>query len=226
MLEDIPDILRFLFRDRISRKYKQKWMDNTKCGEWLFREERFTARLNPNQVKIIKNGNTNVWDISLLVHALLYSSQLLLVKDFPGNKVYYMRRKDDFMLASSSPHTNFSRYVRRRNTLLIDIGSNELIKVEVVDVTPTEIFLKYPIKGRLPETLTVYQCSQEWYEVDSLSKIRNAQFAHCRHARLNSQGLNDLVRNVEASYRGLGVPSDRIDVMSAIKSGMCLHSIL
>ena len=219
MLEDIPDVLRNIFKEKILTTYKQEWIDGRKSGQWFLQKERFQSRLTAIQKQLLGSGQSSKWDVSLLVHVLLYSSQLFLVDYFRDNEVT-LKHDDRYKLVSTSRQADFTRCLRQRDVILCDIG-HELVKNEVKYVTPTDIIMKYPIKQHnLPPSLRVFQCGRDWLEVDALSKVRNTQFAHCRNARIDASSLNRVVQNVEASYQRLRRPRHRIETMISILTGM------
>lgn len=219
-MEDIPGVLRTVFRDEISNKYKQKWIDGQKCGQWLLQQERFQSRLNGTQKQLLASGQTQEWDVTLLAHTLLHSSQLLLADSFRSNQVS-LKSNDPSKLVSTSPHADFTRHLRRKDIILCDVGQ-ELVRNEVKHVTPTDITLKYPIKSQIQvPNISVHLCSKDWTTVEELSKLRNTQFAHCRNARIDLSSLKDVVRNIEKLYFDLRIPKHRIGTMTAILTGMC-----
>lgn len=217
ILEDVPDILRTLFRDEISRKYKRKWSDGQKWGRWLFQQEKFQSRLNGKQKSMLASGQTENWDISQLVHALLYSSQFLLANPFKNNCVN-VKHNDPFKLVSTMPQTDFTQHLCRNDIILCDLG-HELVRNEVKYVSQNDITLKYQIKSQNPTQITVYRCSKEWMSVEELSMLRNTKFAHCKNARIADSDLKRVVQRVETLYTDLGIAKPRIDSMSDIFKG-------
>lgn len=219
VLEDIPGVLRSLFKNKISNKVKQKWIDGQKCGRWLLQQEIFQARLNSSQKQLLSSGQTSEWDVTLLVHTLLYSSQLLLAHSFNNNQVG-LKHNDPFKLVSVLPHVNFTSDLHHKDIILCDLGQ-ELIRNEVKYVSRTEITLKYPVKfPNMPPTFPIYICSRDWMAVEDLSKLRNVQFAHCKNARIDVASLKVVIQKIEALYMELRVPQQRISSMTAILKGI------
>lgn len=219
VLEDIPGVLCTVFRDEISNKYKQKWIDGQKCGQWLLQHERFQSRLNGTQKQLLASGKTDEWDVTLFVHALLYSSQLLLANSFLDNQVN-LKHNDPSKLVSMSPQADFTRHLRRKDIILCDLGQ-ELVRNEVKYVNRTDITLKYPIKSQNPSQIIVYVCSSDWIAVENLSILRNTQFAHCKSARIGISSLKDVVQSVKVLYTDLRITRHRIDTMTNILTGIC-----
>lgn len=218
MLEDIPGVLRTVFRDEISNKYRKDWIDNQKCGQFFLQQERFQLRLNSTQKGLIASGKVDDWDVTLLVHALLYSSQLLLAKPFQDNHAN-LKHNDPYILMSVSQRADFTRYLRRKDIILCDVGQ-ELIRNEVKAVSPTEISLKYPIKLQNPVQIGVHLCSHYWWAVHELSVLRNSQFAHCKNARIAHSSLKDVVQRVKRLYSDLRIKRHRINSMENILTGI------
>lgn len=220
VLEDIPGVLRIVFRKEISKKYNQEWIDGQKCGQWLFQKERYRSRLNSSQKHLLSSGQTSEWDVSLLVHALLYSSQFLLAQPFRDNQMN-IKRNDRNKLVSTSPQADFTGQLFRQDIVLCDMGQ-ELVRNEVEYISQNEITLKYPIKLQNPPQIVVYLCSRDWLAVEDLSRLRNEQFAHCSNARINMSKLEDVVQRIEGPYKDLRISRRRIDSMAAILTGKCI----
>lgn len=223
VLEDIPDVLRTVFKDEISDKYKQNWVDGPKCGKWLLQHERFQSRLNGQQKQLLGSGKTSDWDVTLLVHALLYSSEFLFADPFHGNQVV-LHHSDPYKIVSSAQvQADFTRHLRARNIVLCDLG-NELARNEVKYVTRRDVTLKYPIKSQNPSQFTVYICSRYWVAVEALSFLRNTQFAHCKNARIDVASLKQVVQSVKAHYKDLRISGQRINDMTGILNGKWIIS--
>ena len=222
ILEDVPDILRWLFYQEISHKYNQKWVDGIKCGKWFLQQDRFTTKLNSTQKQILANGQTLDWDPTLLFHVLLHSSHFLLADPIPGNKVSIQHNSKK--LISTAPTIDFTHVLQKDDKIILDLGSAGFIRVEVAHVRPAELLLKWPLK--LPQSSPVklvcdaYVCSREWHAVEHLSFIRNEKFAHCKTARITNNQLSYVIQDIEAVYKTLRVPHSCITKMRSIISGM------
>lgn len=175
-------------------------------------------RLNGTQKGLLRSGNVEGWDVTLLVHALLYSSQLLLADSFRDNKAN-LKPNDAYKLVSVSRQADFTKYLRQGDTILCDSGQ-ELIRNEVRAVTPTDISLKTQIKLQNPPQFDLYICSRDWLAVEELSALRNSRFAHCRSARIKIAALRDVVRKVKVLYRDLRMKKDYIDSIEGILTGI------
>ncbi len=213
-MEDIPGVLRTVFRDEISNKYKREWIDGPRCGQWLFQKERFILRLNTTQQWLLKSGKVDDWDVTLLVHALLYSSQLLLVDSFRDNQAN-LKHNDPSKLVAVSRQADFTKYLRQRDIILCDTG-RESIRREVKSVSPTDIFLKSPIKLQNPPQFDLYLCSQYWLAVEKLSVLRNSRFAHCKNARIDISALKDVVQRVKVLYSDLRIK--KLHIINSMES--------
>ena len=220
-MEDIPDVLRTVFKDEISNKCKQKWIDGPKCGRWLLQHERFQSRLNGQQKQLLASGITSDWDVTLLVHSLLHSSQFLLADSFHGNQVI-LQHNDLYKIVSSAPHADFTKHLSPGDIVLCDLG-NELVRNEVKYVTRRDMTLKYPLKSQNPSQFTVYVCSRDWVAVDALSGLRNTQFAHCKNARIDMVSLKHVVQSVKALYKDLRISGRRIGKMTDILTGTYIN---
>ena len=221
-MEDVPDILRWLFYQKISHKYKRQWVDDKNWGKWFLQQDRFTSKLSSTQKQNLANGQTQYWDSTLLFHTLLYSSHLLLADPIPGNKVSIQHNSKK--LISTVPIIDFIRVLRQGDKIILDLGSADFIRVEVAHVRPTELFLKWPLK--LPQSAPVqlvcdaYVCSREWHAVEHLSFLRNDRVAHCKTACITNNELGYIIQDIEAVYKTLHVPPSRINKMRSIISGM------
>ena len=221
-MEDVPDILRWLFYQKILNKYKRQWVDGKNCGKWFLQQDRFISKLSPTQKQNLENGQTQNWDSTLLFHALLYSSHLLLADPIPGNQVSIQRNSKK--LVSTIPKINFTHVLRQGDKIILDLGSADFIRVELAGVRPTELYLKWPLK--LPQSVPAqlvrdaYICSREWLAVEQLSFLRNDRFAHCKTARITTKQLSCVIQGIEAHYNTLHASPSRIDKMRSITSGM------
>ena len=232
ILEDVPDILRWLFYQEISNKCKIQWVDGIKCGKWFLQQDRFTSKLSYTQKQNLENGQTQDWDPTLLFHTLLYSGHFLLADPIPGNKVSIQNNSKK--LISTVPTIDFTRVLRQGDKIILDLGSADFIRIEVAHVRPTELYLKWPLKLpqsvlaqlKLPQSVPVqlvcdaYVCSREWHAVEHLSFLRNDRFAHCKTAHITNNQLGYVIQDIEAVYKTLHVPPSRITKMRSIISGM------
>ena len=219
VLEDVPDILRTLFRNKIGHKYKD-WRDCPRWGEEFFEQERFRSRLRQKQIDLLKSGKTSDWDMTLLAHALLYSSHFLLANSFVDNQVILHRNNK---LVSSSPQVDFTKYLRKNIMLLCDLG-DQFDTNEVKYVTQTEITLKYRLKAKNSTPITLYIPNEQWAAVSDLSGIRNTHFAHCKSARIDTLSLKRVVGKIEKNYTDLAISRDCIISMKDIMNGKCFCS--
>ena len=221
-MEDVPDILRWFFYQEISNKYKRQWVDGKNWGKWFLQQDRFISKLSPTQKQNLENGQTQNWDSTLLFHALLYSSHLLLADPIPGNQVSIQHNSKK--LVSTIPKIDFTHVLQQGDKIILDLGSADFIRVELAGVRPTELYLKWPLK--LPQSAPVqlvcdaYICSREWLAVEQLSFLRNDRFAHCKTARIIPSQLSYVVQDIEAVYKILHVPHSRITKMRSSISGM------
>ena len=221
-MEDIPDILRWLFYQQILNKHKRQWVDGLKCGRWFLQQDKFTSKLSSTQKQNLANGQTLDWDSTLLFHTLLYSSHFLLADPIPGNKVSIQHNSKK--LISTAPTIDFTHVLQKDDKIILDLGSAGFIRVEVAHVRPAELLLKWPLK--LPQSSPVklvcdaYVCSREWHAVEHLSFLRNDRFAHCKTACITNNQLGYVIQDIEAVYNTLHVPPSRITKMRSIISGM------
>ena len=216
-MEDIPGVLRDVFREEISAKYQKEWKDGQRCGQWLLQRERFTTKLNGTQKRLLSFGKVEDWDVTLLVHALLYSSQFLLADSFRNNQVN-LKPNDPYKLVPVTRQVDLTKHLRPGDTILCDAGQ-ELIRNEVRGVTPTEVSLKFPIKLPNPPQFDLYLCNRDWLAVEELSALRNSRFAHCRNARIGIAALKDVIKKVKGLYSGLRMKKQYIDSMESILTG-------
>jgi hypothetical protein len=217
VLDDIADVLRMVFRDEILNKHKKEWIDGRRCGQWLIQQERYQSRLSSTQKGLLSSGQTSEWDVTLLVHTLLHSSQFLLAQPFRDNQVN-LKHNDPCRLVSASPHVDFTRQLRRQDIILCDVGQ-EPIRNEVKYVSRNEITLKYPMKLPNSPQIEVYLCSRDWLAVEKLSRLRNEQFAHCRSARIDTFTLKDVIQTIRGLYSDLRISRRRIESMADILTG-------
>ena len=224
ILDDIPEVLRDIFKAKISAKTGKRWQDNLQWGRWLLQWERFDSKLSKQQKQILESGNTQQWDSTLLSHVLLYSSHLLLANAILGQKVS-IKDNSKKIFAVPSKKVDFRQCISSNDKILLDLGGPNFIRMEIASVSPNQITLKYPL--RLPQgfpstplNCDAYVLSQDWNAVEFLSSLRNIMFAHIANARTTTSELNDVFQDVEAVYKDLKVPANCIQSMLDIKTGM------
>lgn len=227
MLEDIPNVLCQVFKEGVSQSYAfqqaklgNKWSDVNRCGKWLLHNDRCSGRLGEKQKRLLESGCSGKWDVTLLAHALCYSSHLLLVDPtFPFLEAS-IKQNDPSKLIPCLPGTDFTKYLRQRNILVCDFGQ-ELVRIEVKRVDRTNVTLMHPVKQKPPRAnFRIYLCSADWVAVEKLSGIRNKKFAHCKDARISTQELQDVVQDVEKLYVDLRIQQQDIQGMKNILKGI------
>ena len=176
-------------------------------------------------MRLLISGNTEKWDTTLLRHALLYSSQFLIAKKCgPVQLERFNKDKETALTGSPIPrhillcfhkeHELIRKTVKRKEKKDMYVASKDKnVKKEQVD--------RVDLKG-LPSSATeavVYECTEEWLSIESLTDIRNKYFAHHDSASIKSTKLNEIADKVKRKCRKL-VGDTKTDEMLTSLSGM------
>ena len=218
-MDDIPDILRSQFKKYIQKRYQKKWEDNTTFGIWFEREERFRSRFNDDSIELLRLGDTSNWDGTLLVHAILYSSHILLGRPNPKDKkIEAYLFSDNYMLQSNTNTADFTTYFKEGDRILCDCNDSLLINF-AGRITKNVINLKRRPKVH-SQQVYVYACYSDWEQIDLLRDLRNGNYAHFRSASVDDKKLCCIANEVEGIYRALKIENHRIKSMKDILKGM------
>ena len=221
ILENTPAVLRKIFKSQFEIKHKLQWKDSRKCGQRLMYHEKWKSKLNAEQKELLKDGNTNKWDATLLFHVLLYSSWCLFankiedtqfILKIESNKIEALKKSEDIKM------------LRHGGRIIIDLGTDPFCSTIERDANQIILCKHFPRAYQtqqecLLKMYDVYICQEKWECVQELSHIRNECYGHCTNAHVTSKTLNDIVKNIEEAYRKLKVPKKDIDAMKNITNG-------
>lgn len=224
VLDDVPNVLRIIFKDEFQQKYHQQWTDDCTAGNMLMKHDHWQTKLISPQLKRLRDGNTSNWDSTLLFHVLLHSS-MCLNADRVQDTQCIIRVQSDEVLASV-PSFDFRSVLRRGYRVIFDLG-NDQFRTDIVNVQKRSFFTKYrfrPPQGFLPPqqssmTVDVYICRKKWFYIEELAALRNSCFAHCEAARISAADLQNVVQRTEKIYNNLRVSRKVIDAMKAMERG-------
>ena len=224
MLDDVPNVLRNIFKTKFQLKYHQRWTDDCTAGKMLMKRDHWQTRLISSQLERLRDGNTSNWDSTLLFHVLLHSSMCLNAKRIQSTQCIITVQSKEVW--ASAPSFDFRSILNRSDKVIFDLG-NDHFRTDVVDVQKRCFFTKYqfrPPEGFLQPrqssmTVDVYICRMEWFNIDDLAAQRNSCFAHCEAARISAADLQNVVQRTEKIYNKLGVPRKVIDSMKALERG-------
>ena len=224
VLDDVPNVLRNIFKREFQHKYHQPWADNRASGNMLMKYDHWQTKLSPPQLKLLRDGDTQCWDGTLLFHVLLHSSLCLFADQVQGTQCVVTVQTHS--VSASVPGYDFRRLLQKGYKVIFDLG-NDQFHTDIVSVQKSHFFTKHifkPPHGLLPPqqrsiTVDVYICRIEWFHINELAQLRNASFAHCEAARASATQLHNVVQNVERIYIDLKVPRKSIAEMKAIEKG-------
>lgn len=224
VLDDVPNVLRNIFKDEFQHKYRQPWADNRASGNMLMKYDHWQAKLSPPQLKLLRDGDTQCWDGTLLFHVLLHSSLCLFADKFQSTQCVITVQTQS--VSASVPGCDFRSLLRKGYKVIFDLG-NDQFRTDVVNVQKNRFLTKHVFKpphGLLPPqqmsiTVDMYICRMEWFCINELAQLRNVNFAHCGAARATAAQLHNVIQNVERIYSDLKVPGNSIAGMKAIEKG-------
>ena len=222
VMDDIPSVLRAIFKDTFQKKYHQPWADNRASGSILMKNDHWQARLVSPQTTKLKNGNTQHWDSTLLFHVLLHSSMVLFATELQGTKcIVTVQAK---RVVASVPSFDFQKVLKSGDKVIFDLDVDQF-HTDVVAVQKNTFDIRYalkPIHGLKPQsstTVKMYICQKEWFDIEELAEVRNSSFAHSEAAKVDAVKLRSIVQRVERIYTSLSVPAKVVSAMKAIEQG-------
>lgn len=224
VLDNVPNVLRNIFKDEFQQKYHQPWTDDSTAGNMLMKHDHWQTKLISPQLKCLQDGNTSNWDSTLLFHVLLHSSMCLNADRVRGTQCIIKVQSNEVL--ASVPSFDFRRVLQRGYRVIFDLGSDQF-RTDIVNVQKRSFFTKYrfrPPQGFLPPKqssiiVDVYICRKEWFWIEELAVLRNSCFAHCEAARISVTDLQNVVQRTERIYNNLRVSRKAIDAMKAMERG-------
>ncbi len=165
-----------------------------------------------DQTTLLKGGQTEKWDPTLLFHVLRSSTLRLLVDEIPGATLSV--QQSEVSLPVGSPL--LSSIVPGCRVLFDDGKKSEYRKIS--SITATQLILKSKVTVK-PAGVKVYLCTPEFEAVGQLRELRNVCFAHKFSAIAPTVELDDLLEKVEKAYGDLSVSSEEIETLKEIKTG-------
>ena len=196
-MDDVPKVLRDIVKKKMSAKYGEGWRDQLK-------NERFKANLRPAQKTKLKSGKVEEWDITLLVHTLLYSSHFLLADNLHDVK---LAGENNDQLVST---TDSLKSLSEGDLILCDVQKKAFKCRKVKVTTPSKITLNEGFEDK-KSFKGAYKCTEEYFAVDELRNKRNQDVAHRPNARIHYDDFQGVVQTIKKSYKALNFADDRID---------------
>ena len=197
LIGDIGTILRDLFKE----KYEEKFKKDCRTSREKFKKE----DLQYDQ-DLLLSGNRMEWDITLLGHALLYSSQFLLAE-----RIGPVRLQPTIFLTSPSIATN--------DIIFLHDKGHVILKKVYHDKKTNRVCVSYKT-DELPRgtKADVYKCTEEWFLVKDLVQIRN-DYAHLTNPSIELPKLKDIVHEVKKICLGL-LGEEQMDKKLKFESGI------
>lgn len=224
VLDDVPNVLRKIFKNEFQQKYHHPWTDNCTSGNMLMKHDHWQTKLFHPQLKLLRDGNTQSWDSTLLFHVLLHSSMCLFAYKVKGTQCIITVQSKE--VSASVPSFDFRSVLRNGYRVIFDLGMDQF-RTDIATVQKRRFFTKHPFRpthGFLPPqqssmTVDMYICQEEWFSIEKLAVLRNSCFAHCESARVSAAKLRDVIQSAERIYTKLKVPEKVIAAMKAIERG-------
>ena len=221
--DDVTDILRSQFKKYIQNRYQSRWEDDETSGVDFEKMERFRSKLSNESIELLKCGDTSKWDLTLLTHAILYSSHILLgIPNPEDKKIEAYLTRDDCVLRFYT--TDFTAYFKTGDRILCSCDYS-LHTNFVKYIRRCEIVLRHPPNVD-SQQVSVYACYSDWKQINQLRLCRNDD-AHDPLAKVDSGKLSSIAGKVEKIYRALEIEDCRIQSMKDILKGMiaCFKTI-
>ena len=209
-LEHLSFVMRDIFVTQIKQKKKYEWKNSPSNGALFMHYEKWTEKLSKTMQDLLRKGDCNRWDPTLLFHVLLFSSNCLLletvgvcVKANPVSKVVKI--------------SGNAERVQCGSVLIFDLGQT-FFRSSVTNVVGRSEFQLKKIFPQNIASISVYICTPKWRVLDKLSWSRNEYFAHRHSCSMSSRELDEVVKEVTEAYTTLQVPQRIIDEMRAIRN--------
>ncbi len=215
IVDHVPKFLRNIFLDKFNFQMKKQW--GTADGKWFLKNEKFKSKLNSKQKQLIEAGDINKWDMTILSHALLYSSHFLLISSPPLQGLQISQNSKSEITSSGCP--DLSQSVKKGDTLYIYSGSN-ISKVEVDTVSQSVIKIINNQQINWKGCFEARVCSDHWYLIKKLSDLRNTKYAHCEAAAITESELSQVMEEVKNVYEKFN-RQDCIQSLQHILQGTC-----
>lgn len=224
ILDDIPEILRDIFKQEVQAKCKHNWTDTPKSGQWLLQQERCNSNLSQEQRQLLEKGNTSDWDSTLLFHVLLYSNLHLLLHNPVPDVQINLDPNSNVGKVPPNAHVDLSEILHPGSKVILDLGG-DLLQAEVTTVQRNQFNFQMPYpfpQGVLQQKLTagIWVCRPEWCAVEDLLHLCNHSFAHHHsNASISTLELQKLLQDIESAYTALSRMPQVIADMRAVGTG-------
>ena len=139
VLEDVPDKLRGLFRKKFQERFHVTWGENQTSGEFFIANSN-TSRTGQHIIDTIKQGDTALFDSTVLFTCLLFSGTgILLPKPRRGVRTHpiqdservdelrEMRNELAHATSASLPHATFIQKLASLNTIYAQLQWNPTV---------------------------------------------------------------------------------------------------
>ena len=213
-LDHAQQVLRNVFYDRLPFP----WHDLPADGNWFLSNERWSSKLSQEMKSKILQGKSQLWDATILFHALLYSSHCLLANKIPGTKGGL--ETGSKIVKATAKSADFRKYVMNGSTIFFDLGRN-FFRAQAATgraIQPNDFFISKVFTDRSTNA-DVYVCSIEWQVLEELSHMRNKKFAHLNSCSTTNKDLNIFVQSLTKIYHQLKVPRRIIAEMQSMATG-------
>lgn len=217
-------MLRELFKQKVYDQYGHTWNDTQHSGQWWYSKESWKCKLRKDHIDVLRKGNRDGYDPTMLFHLLLYSSLALLITEIPGVQCI-LQAGSNIVQCQIQGKAQLSRHLNPEDEVYFDFGSVSC-RYQISKVRGTKLYLVVPFDQKqvqgvatAPFKATIFRCTEEWYAVYRLSVIRNDEFAHCTAARMSGKMLDKCMKNIQEVYQILRLPQRLSKHIDHIRKG-------
>jgi len=225
LLDEVPQMLRTVFKSKYNESGYGKWNDDQKSGDNLLKIDSWSKGLFSEQETLLKKGNTSEWDLTLLTHVLLYSSMCLLAKRVVGTRCIVTVESDKIQATDSSFDFIATNTLKKGDGIILYFTDNGSFcyRVEQVEVTQFVIDSGFKLPKRVKknqlQNVELYIKLKSWEAVDQLRIIRNKCYGHRKTTEVTKEDLDTVIDDVKSCYEKLDVPTKKIEEIADIKNG-------
>lgn len=221
ILENVPDVLRNIFKNELKKKFCHSWDDNPSSGQFIIKNDHWQVRLQKAQLIILENGKMEEWDSYLLFYLLLHSGLCLLADKFQGTQCIITVESN--MIYSSVSDIDLQRMIEIGDKIIFDLGT-DYFRTDIVRVYGNCFEIKHIFKPKNEirssvMTVDVYICRREWCSIEKLAILLSNNYACIKEENVDAAHLHRLIQCAENIYMELGVSGEVITAMKSIEEG-------
>ena len=135
LLKETNRLLILMFKQKYKTIHKTDWQDLAQFGEKFYSNHKNEGKLTKTQEKIIKSGNCNEWDISLLTQVLNFKEFYDKKLDSMLQEVRDIRNSQAHNSNFEIPETQFNIYFSILKEVIIYLEGDKNLIVNIKNLT-------------------------------------------------------------------------------------------